>query len=238
MSVFLKRIWESKWDIFRAKGFGNSALRFMLLSFTTVLSFVAPRVKLFFSLKSRFCYALGSKLKVQSCGLFQDFCLSSRAGVQNSSVLMLFSPWNCTERAQLETGSGINWLEQARDRGTKRHIWTSFGQANCFYEACKIFFRDANFFLLPFPSWFQKVSLSLHSSSPKALQSCAFISLTWRALTPLCFSSLQGGWEELKGGGSRWRGPSQTFEGSKLTFWYEHFSLCQEHNTHYLILSP
>ena len=156
-----------KWDISWQRDLETQPWRFMLLSFTTVLSFVAPRVKLFFSLKSRFCHTLSSKLKVQSCGLFQDFCLSSRAGVQNSSVLCSSddSPWYCTERTQLETGSGMaSWTKQGTEG--KKGTWASLGKQNCFYEACKFFFRDANFFLPGFSLLVsRRVSLSLKQFS-------------------------------------------------------------------------
>lgn len=177
-----------KWDISGQRDLETQPWRFMLLSFTTVLSFVAPRVKLFFSLKSRFCYTLSSKLKVQSCGLFQDFCLSSRAGVQNSSVLC--SSAHETARSGPSWKLAVEWLaELNKGQRDKKAHGPLLGKQNCFYEACKFFSGMQIFFSLPFPSWFPEECLYLFNSSPKALQSCAFISLTWRALTPLCFQA-------------------------------------------------
>lgn len=181
----------------------------MPLAFTAALSFVGPRVKLFFSLMSRFCHTPSSKLKVRSCGLFQDFRLSSRAGVQNSSFLFSAddSPWHCTEWKL-----AVEWLaELNKGQRGKTGTWPLVGKQNCFYEACKFFLGMQIFFSLPFPSWFPEECHYLLNSSPKPLQSCAFVSLTWCALTPLYFQAsrmAEKGVREVGGAGGESKGNS------------------------------
>ena len=99
----------------------------------------------------------------------------------------------------------VEWLAELNkgQREKKAHgpLW---GSKTVFMRHANFFSGMQIFFSLPFPSWYPEECLYLLNSSPKPLQSCAFVSLTWRALTPL-FSSLQGGWERSEGGGSRWR---------------------------------
>lgn len=104
----------------------------------------------------------------------------------------------------VETGSGMaSWTKQGT-KGKNRHM-TSFGEAKLFLWGMQIFFS------LPFPSWYPEECHYLLNSSPKPLQSCAFVSLTWCALTPLCFQAsrvAEKGVREVGGAGGESKGNS------------------------------